>query len=115
MTEKSKVVNMNSVKNNVAEQKAKPQLTFDQLKQVASQLQKKCVELQKQLNAMNSVTLRLQLLFKVLECKDTFSAEFITKCTSEIEGLLTIPEEAETTTEATETESTETTETTEEA
>lgn len=108
---KSKVVNMNL--SNTTEKKSQS-LTFDQLKQVAAQLQRKNVELQKQLNAMNSVALRLQLLFKVVECKDAFNETFVTKCTDEIEGLLTIPEQEETeSTEATET--TETTETTTEA
>lgn len=118
MADKRKFVNQNQVVNMKLDKStgSKPQsLTFDQLKQVAAQLQRKNVELQKQLNAMNSVTLRLQLLFKVIDSREAYSEEFISKCVAEVEGLLTIPEQTEETESAESAENTETTETTAEA
>lgn len=44
---------------------------------------------------MNNLFQRLNYLFKVVGIKDTFSAEFTTKCAMEIEQLLTLDDTEE--------------------
>ena len=41
----------------------------------------------------NNLVLRLEFLFKVLENKDMFTADFVNRCVSDITELLTIPEQ----------------------
>ena len=41
----------------------------------------------------NNLILRLEFLFKVLENKDMFTADFVNRCVSDITELLTIPEQ----------------------
>lgn len=68
-------------------------LTYEQLENVAVQLQQKCAILENKLRSIDGTTIRLNYLLKVLETKDVFPAEFITKCASEVEDILTIEDE----------------------
>jgi hypothetical protein len=74
-------------------------LSYEGLENVASQLQQRCVMLENKLRSIDMVSLRLNYLLKVVSIKDVFAEEFITKCSKEIENLLTIEEQEETTSE----------------
>ena len=73
------------------------QLSYEQLKNVAGQLQQQNMQLRKALQEANFSNMfkRLDYLFKVMEYPHMFSDEFVQKCTIEIESLMTIPEPEE--------------------
>lgn len=74
----------------------KPQkLTYEQLENVAHQLSEQSKDLYTKLQESNmeNVFMRLKFLFEVVKNKDSFSKEFVSKCTLEIETIMTIPEE----------------------
>lgn len=71
----------------------KNKLSYEKLEAVAVQFQNKSANLEMQLKSINMTTLRLNYLFKVVENKDAFNTEFVVKCTTEIEDLLTIEED----------------------
>lgn len=99
--------------NEVAENKAaKQEISYEQLKRIAVQYQQKCVALEERVRQSESLIIRLEYLLKVLSVADRFSPEFIKKCADEVEVLLTIKKEPETTETADNKETTETTETT---
>lgn len=70
-------------------------LTYEELENVAKQLSEQnrlfYQELQKR--EVQEVFTRLGFLFKVVEFANRFSSDFLKKCVSEIESLITIPEE----------------------
>lgn len=72
-----------------------PKLTYEQLNNAAAQLSNQNMQLRKQIEEMNYFNLfrRLEFLFKVVESKDAFPTDFVTACTTEIQGLLTIVED----------------------
>lgn len=74
-------------------------LTYEQLEQVASTLQQRCIHAEGKLASLNMTTIRLDYLFKVLDRDKFFSREFINKITEEIESLLKIEDSAEENTE----------------
>lgn len=71
----------------------KNKLSYEKLEAVAIQFQNKSANLEMQLKSINMTTLRLNYLFKVVENKDAFNTEFVVKCATEIEDLLTIEED----------------------
>ena len=70
-------------------------LTYEQLEALAHQLSDQSRKLYMQLQEANKTNLfeRLNYLFKVLKYSGSFRIEFVDKCVSEIEELMTIPEE----------------------
>lgn len=80
---------------NVQAQGQKKEISYEDLKKIAIQYQQKCFALEKELKNTKTVFLRLDLLFRVIGAADKFSEEFVSKCVSEIETLLTIPEKEE--------------------
>lgn len=68
-------------------------LTYEQLEQAAMQLQQRLMMAENKLRSIDFASMRLTWLFKVLENKESFLAEFINKCTKEIKELLTLEEE----------------------
>lgn len=75
-------------------------LTYEQLEQAAMQLQQRLMMTEARLKSIDFATMRLTWLFKVIENKGSFSAEYVDKCSKEIESILTIEEAAPETTEA---------------
>lgn len=76
-------------------------LTYEQLEQAAMQLQQRLMMAENRLRSIDFAAMRLTWLFKVLENKSSFSAEYVNKCAKEVEEILTIEEAApETATEA---------------
>lgn len=68
-------------------------LTYEQLEQVASQIQQKLIIAENKLRTIDFASVRLNWLFKVIENKLSFTTEFVNRCSKEIEDLLTIEEE----------------------
>lgn len=76
-------------------------LTYEQLEQAAMQLQQRLMMAENKLRSIDFAAMRLTWLFKVLENKSSFSAEYVNKCAKEVEEILTIEEATpETATEA---------------
>lgn len=63
-------------------------LTYEQLEEVAMQLQNRVMQAEAALQTMNSIAMRLEYLFKVLDKHTHFSAEFVDKCAKEIQDKL---------------------------
>lgn len=76
-------------------------LSYEQLENVAHQLSEQNKQLYARLQEANMVNIfkRMEYLFKVIENGQAFSNEFVNKCVSEIEDLMTIPESEENKTE----------------
>lgn len=70
-------------------------MTYEQLENIAYQLSDQAKQLYAKLQEANMENMfkRLDYLFKVLENNFSFSEEFVKKCASEIEALITVPEE----------------------
>lgn len=68
--------------------------SYEQLEREVAGLKGMNNQLIMQLQQMNMGNLfkRLDYLFKVVEFKEAFDADFVTKCTREIEGHMTPPE-----------------------
>lgn len=73
------------------------QLSYEQLRNVAGQLQQQNMQLRKALQDANFSNMfrRLDYLFKVMEYPHMFSDEFVQRCALEIESSITIPESEE--------------------
>ena len=71
------------------------QLSYEELRNIAGQLQQRNMQLRRALNDLNYKNMfeRLNYLFKVMEFSHMFSDEFVGKCVTEIESLMTIPED----------------------
>lgn len=70
------------------------QLSYEDLKNIAGQLQQQNMQMRKALNELNYENMfkRLDYLFEVVKVPHMFSDEFVSKCTEEIQNMLTIPE-----------------------
>lgn len=71
------------------------QLSYEDLKNIAGQLQQQNMQMRKALSELNYENMfkRLDYLFEVIKVPHMFSDEFVSKCTEEIQNMLTIPEE----------------------
>ena len=71
------------------------QLSYEELRNIAGQLQQQNMQLRIALNDLNYKNMfeRLNYLFRVMEFSHMFSDEFVGKCVTEIESLMTIPED----------------------
>lgn len=71
------------------------QLSYEELRNIAGQLQQQNMQLRRALNDLNYKNMfeRLNYLFKVMEFSHMFSDEFVGKCVTEIESLMTLPED----------------------
>lgn len=71
------------------------QLSYEELRNIAGQLQQQNMQLRRALNDLNYKNMfeRLNYLFKVMEFSHMFSDEFVDKCVTEIESLMTLPED----------------------
>lgn len=67
--------------------------TYEQLEQVAMQIQQRLMVAENKLRSIDFTVMRLTWLFKVIENKEAFTEEFISKSSKEIEELLTLEEE----------------------
>ena len=74
--------------------KKQEKMSYEQLENVAHQLSEQSRRLYMQLQEANQDNMlsRLHYLFKVVKYKESFNTDFVTKCISEIESTITIPE-----------------------
>ena len=90
--QKGKVVNMQPM----AKEIERPEkMSYEQLENVAHQLSEQAKQLYMKLQEanMNNIFKRLDYLFKVVENGHMFKQDFLDKCITEIEELMTVPEE----------------------
>lgn len=73
------------------------QLSYDELKNIAGQLQQQNQQLRRMLAESNYSNMfkRLDYLFKVMEYAHMFSDEFVQKCSVEIESTIAVPDSEE--------------------
>lgn len=73
----------------------KKELSYEELKNIASQLSAQNKQLREALMDANqdNIIARITLLFKVLELKTSFNETFIQEVVDELEGLLRRPKE----------------------
>jgi hypothetical protein len=86
---------MEDIKEPKAEMPNRPEkMSYEQLENVARQLSEQNRHLHIQLQAVNQENMfaRLSYLFEVVRYKDSFNTDFVTRCVSEIEGIMTPPE-----------------------
>lgn len=69
-----------------------PKLTYEQLEQAVMQFQQRLMMAENKLRTIDFASMRLTWLFKVIENKDSFSAEYVNQCAKEVEDILTIEE-----------------------
>ena len=81
-----------NVKDTAVKENAK--MSYEQLENVAHQLSEQVRQLYAKLQESNLENMfkRLDYLFKVIENAHAFSEEVVSKCTSEIESLMTLPD-----------------------
>lgn len=86
---------MEEIKKMEETKKVPTELTYEQLKNAASQLQEQNKQLYSKLQEINmsNVFARLNFLFRVVEQKQAFDEQFVKSCVKEIEDLITIPED----------------------
>lgn len=79
------------------EGKENAKMSYEQLENVAHQLSEQVRQLYAKLQESNLENMfkRLDYLFKAIENSYAFSEEFVSKCTSEIESLMTLPDPEE--------------------
>lgn len=72
-------------------------MTYEQLENVAHQLSAQANQLYTKLQEANMTNMfkRLDYLFKVVENAHAFDEEFVNRCVSEIEDLITLPDNVE--------------------
>lgn len=63
-------------------------LSYEQLEQIAVQLQNRAMQAESRLASINMTTTRLNYLFKVLEYSSHFCDSFVKECGAEIVDLL---------------------------
>jgi hypothetical protein len=92
--QKGKVVNMQPTTN---ETEKPEKMSYEQLENIAHQLSEQTKQLYMKLQAANMSNMfkRLDYLFKVVENGHMFKQDFLEKCITEIEELITVPEEVE--------------------
>lgn len=92
--QKDKVIKMQPTTN---ETERPEKMSYEQLENVAHQLSEQAKQLYMKLQAanMSNIFKRLDYLFKVLENGHMFRQDFVDKCISEVEELMSVPEETE--------------------
>ena len=91
--QKKKVVKMQPATKDERPEK----LSYEQLENVAHQLSEQTKQLYMKLQAANMRNMfkRLDYLFKVVENGHMFKQDFLEKCITEIEEIMTVPEETD--------------------
>lgn len=81
-----------NVRDTAVKENAK--MSYEQLENVAHQLSEQVRQLYAKLQEANLENMfkRLDYLFRVVENAHSFSVDFVNKCTSEIESLMTLPD-----------------------
>lgn len=77
------------------EEKDSKKLSYEELTNVAVQMQQRAMMAEQKLKSIDMTGMRLHYLFEVIKYtdKDVFTQEFVEKCAKEIEDILTVKEE----------------------
>lgn len=77
------------------EEKDSKKLSYEELTNVAVQMQQRAMMAEQKLKSIDMTGMRLHYLFEVVRHynKDVFTQEFVEKCAKEIEDILTVKEE----------------------
>ncbi len=83
--------------NKPTQQEKPEKMSYEQLENIAHQLSEQAKQLYARLQEANMTNMfkRLDYLFKVVENAHAFNEEFVAKCVTEIEDLMTVPETEE--------------------
>ena len=92
--QKKKIAEMQPV---TKETERPEKISYEQLENIAHQLSEQNKQLYMKLQATNMSNMfkRLDYLFKVVENGHMFKQDFLEKCITEIEEIMTVPEEPE--------------------
>ena len=92
--QKKKVVEMQPT---TKETERPEKMSYEQLENIAHQLSEQAKQLYMKLQAANMSNMfkRLDYLFKVVENGHMFKQDFLEKCITEIEEIMTVPEETD--------------------
>ena len=63
-------------------------LTYEQLEQIALQMQNRAMQAEMKLSSINFAAMRIEYLFKVLNNSSHFCEDFVNSCAAEIIDLL---------------------------
>ena len=72
-------------------------LTYEQLEQIALQLQNKAMQAEARLNSINLAAMRLDYLFRILDKAPLFPKEFVDECVAEVIDRLEVKKNPEAT------------------
>lgn len=102
--EEKKEAKVVDLKPTPASEERPQKMSYEQLENIAHQLSEQAKTLYARLQEANMTNMfkRLDYLFKVVENAHTFNEEFVAKCVTEIEELMTVPENEEETEDKTE-------------
>ena len=90
-TERAKITPMRGADTGKQPEK----MSYEQVVDIANQLQSQNRELMMRMQGLADVYHRLDYLFKVVESAAQFDADFVKACTTEIQDIITIPKEEE--------------------
>lgn len=91
MEKEKKTISMNASKGNV-ENPGREKLSYEQLEQIAGNLNQQCRQMQEHIRSMQNVIAEFNeigMLLDVLGKSEHFSEKFVTRCASKIEELIT--------------------------
>lgn len=102
--EEKKEAKVVDLKPTPAPEERPKKMSYEQLENIAHQLSEQAKTLYARLQEANMTNMfkRLDYLFKVVENAHAFNEEFVAKCVTEIEELMTVPENEEETEDKTE-------------
>ena len=90
--EKSKSVKMNAPKGNVENPGQQEKLSYEQLEQIAGNLNQQCRQMQQVIKNQQQAIAEFNeigVLLDVLDKSEHFSEKFVTRCSNKIEELIT--------------------------
>ena len=90
--EKSKTVKMNAQKGSVENPGQQEKLSYEQLEQIAGNLNQQCKQMQQVINSQQQIIAEFNeigMLLDVLGKSEHFSEKFVTRCADKIEELIT--------------------------
>lgn len=69
--------------------------SYEELEKMTIELSERCKSYNSYINTVSMIATRIEMLFRVLEFASHFNPEFVDKCASEIESLLTVDNKEE--------------------
>ena len=91
MAKEKKTVAMNAPKGNVENPGQQEKLSYEQLEQIAGNLNQQCRQMQEHIRSMQNVIAEFKeigMLLDILGKSEHFDEKFITRCSSKIEEIV---------------------------